>query len=207
MLQLSGEKMSKSIGNLITVEEYLEKHSANSFRMLILNSYYRNPLTYNEDIVEQAEKGIDRLRSALKPELPGAKSAPAASLAALEEQAESARNGFIEAMDNDFNSAGALGNLFDLVRVINQTRADGATDQQLLPAQQLILELTGVLGLQLEEEGQGKKAADPFIDLLVEVRLELRKQKQFALSDLIRDRLTGLGVTLEDSKEGTTWHW
>jgi len=207
MLQLSGEKMSKSIGNLITVEDYLEKHSANSFRMLILNSYYRNPLTYNEDIVEQAEKGIDRLRSALKPELPGAKGAPAASLAVLEEQIESARNGFLEAMDNDFNSAGALGNLFDLVRVINQTRADGATSQQLLPAQQLILELTGVLGLRLEEEGQGKQAADPFIDLLVEVRLELRKQKQFALSDLIRDRLTGLGVTLEDSKEGTTWPW
>jgi len=207
MLQLSGEKMSKSIGNLITVEEYLEKHSANSFRMLILNSYYRNPLTYNEDIVEQAEKGIDRLRSALKPELPGVKGAPAASLAVLEQQTESARNGFIEAMDNDFNSAGALGNLFDLVRVVNQTRADGATSQQLLPAQQLLLELTGVLGLQLEEENQGKQAADPFIDLLVEVRLELRKQKQFALSDLIRDRLTGLGVTLEDSKEGTTWHW
>ena len=110
-------------------------------------------------------------------------------------------------MDNDFNSAGALGILFDLVRVINQTRADGAQDKELLPAQQTILELTGVLGLRLEEADQGKQAADPFIDLLIEVRMELRKQKQFALSDLVRDRLTELGVILEDSKEGTSWHW
>ena len=207
MLQLSGEKMSKSIGNLITIEEYLEKYSANSLRMLILNSYYRNPLTFSEEIVEQAEKGLDRLRSALKPELPGAKGAPATSLAALEQQTLNAKDGFIEAMDNDFNSAGALGVLFELVRVINQTRADGAQDEELLPAQQTILELTGVLGLRLEEADQGKQAADPFIDLLVEVRMELRKQKQFALSDLVRDRLTELGIVLEDSKEGTTWHW
>ena len=199
--------MSKSIGNLVTVEDYLKKHSANSFRMLILNSYYRNPISFNEEVVEQSEKAVDRLRSALKPAMPGAKGAPAASLTALEEQTKSAKAGFIESMDNDFNSAGALGNLFDLVRVVNQTRADGAVDQELLPAQQLILELTGVLGLQLEEKDQGKQAADPFIDLLVEVRMELRKQKQFALSDLVRDRLAELGVILEDSKEGTTWHW
>lgn len=207
MLQLSGEKMSKSIGNLITIEEYLQKYSANSLRMLILNSYYRNPLTFSEEIVVQAEKAIDRLRSALKPALPGSKGAPGSSLAALQEKVQSTKDGFVEAMDNDFNAAGALASLFDLVRVINQTRADGATDQELLPSQQMIRELTGVLGLQLEEEDQGKQAADPFIDLLVEVRMELRKQKQFALSDLIRDRLTDLGVALEDSKEGTSWHW
>ena len=207
MLQLSGEKMSKSIGNLITIEEYLQKYSANSLRMLILNSYYRNPLTFSEEIVVQAEKAIDRLRSALKPALPGSKGAPGSSLAALQEKVQSTKDGFVEAMDNDFNTAGALASLFDLVRVINQTRADGATDQELLPSQQMIRELTGVLGLQLEEEDQGKQAADPFIDLLVEVRMELRKQKQFALSDLIRDRLTDLGVALEDSKEGTSWHW
>ena len=161
MLQLSGEKMSKSIGNLITIEEYLEKYSANSLRMLILNSYYRNPLTFSEEIVEQAEKGLDRLRSALKPELPGAKGAPATSLAALEQQTLNAKDGFIEAMDNDFNSAGALGVLFELVRVINQTRADGAQDEELLPAQQTILELTGVLGLRLEEADQGKTGCGP----------------------------------------------
>lgn len=208
MLQLSGEKMSKSLGNLVTIEDFLAQHSANAFRMLILNSYYRNPLTFNDEIVEQAEKGLERLRSSLKSALPGAGGAPQAALDTLAAQMEATKTGFIEAMDNDFNSAGALGMLFELVRVINQTRADGGSDAELKPAQDLMLELSSVLGLTLDEDqGQGKQAADPFIDLLIEVRNELRRQKQFAMSDLIRNKLTDLGVTLEDSREGSSWHW
>jgi cysteinyl-tRNA synthetase len=110
-------------------------------------------------------------------------------------------------MDDDFNTAGALGQLFDLVRVINQTRADGGTAEQLQPAQNLLRELAGVLGLRLASAEQTQQAADPFIDLLVEVRGEIRKQKLWALSDTIRDRLTELGVAIEDSKEGSTWRY
>jgi cysteinyl-tRNA synthetase len=121
---------------------------------------------------------------------------------------ELTRQKFIEAMDDDFNTAGALGHLFDLVRNINQARDAGVDDAGLIPAQSLLLELTGVLGLQLEQGSQPDDGnAAVFIDLLVEVRAELRTQKLWTLSDQIRDQLAELGVILEDSKTGTTWRW
>lgn len=207
MLQFGGEKMSKSLGNLVTIEEFLEKHNANVLRFLVLNSGYRNPLTFNDEVLAQAERALERLRSGLKAALPGAKGADASALENLEKQTAASKEGFIESMDDDFNSAGALGYLFDLVRVINQARDASASAEQLQPAQALLRELTGVLGLRLEEKENGNQAAGPFIDLLIEVRGEMRKNKLWALSDLVRDRLAELGVKLEDSRDGTTWHW
>ena len=199
--------MSKSLGNIVTIEEFLSKHPADALRMMVLNSGYRNPLTFNDEVIAQAEKAVDRLRSALKPALPGSTGSTAENNAALSKQYDATKTGYIESMDDDFNSAGALGYLFELVRVINQARADGATDAELKPAQDLLRELGGVLGLTLEQAESTDHGADPFIDLLVELRTELRKQKQYALGDLVRDRLAKLGVTLEDSKEGTTWRF
>jgi cysteinyl-tRNA synthetase len=207
MLQVGGEKMAKTLGNFITIDDFLAKHSADAMRLIILNSGYRGPVTFNDDVIEQAERGLERLHSALRPELPGSKGAPAAAVAALDHQIEAARSGFKEAMDDDFNTAGALGVLFELVRVINQTRADGATDAELKPAQDVLRELTGVYGLQMQEAGSAENTASAFIDLLVELRTDLRRQKLYAIGDQIRDRLAKLGVVLEDSKEGTTWRW
>ncbi len=207
MLQLSGEKMSKSVGNLVTIEEFLTTHPADALRMLVLNSGYRNPLSFSEEILTQAEKAIDRLRSGLKPALPGAKGAAETSLSAVSAQMAATEAGFVSAMDEDFNSAGALSHLFELVRVINQSRADGATPEQLDPAQALLRKLTGVLGLSLDQEARSDQAVDEFVSLLIEIRRDLRENKLWALSDKIRDRLASLGVVLEDSKEGTSWHW
>ncbi len=208
MLQLSGEKMSKSLGNLVTIEEFLSRHDADALRMMVLNSSYRNPLTFNDDVIAQAEKALERLRGALKPALPEASVSTGPDVDALQAQVEATRKGFEEAMDDDFNTAGALGHLFALVRAINQARTAGITQAVLEPAQQTLLDLTGVLGLRLQAPGdEPAQGAEPFIDLLIDVRTELRKQKQWALSDLIRDRLKDLGVTIEDSRGGTTWHW
>jgi len=207
MLQLSGEKMSKSIGNLVTIEDFLAHHPADALRMLVLNSGYRNPLSYSEDILDQAEKAIERLRSALKPAMPGVAGAQADSLKALATQVTICKAGFLESMDDDFNSSGALAQLFDLVRAINQTRADGAVDAELKPGQDVLIELTQVLGLTLVQEKETGQAADAFVNLLIEIRKDLRENKQWALSDKVRDRLVELGVVLEDSKEGTLWHW
>lgn len=206
MLQLGGEKMSKSLGNLVTIEEFLAEHSADVFRILVLNSYYRNPLTFNEDVIAQSEKALERLASALRPALPGAKGLAESSLPAA---AETAHSAFIKAMDEDFNTAGALASLFELVRSINQSRAEGATDAELQPAQAALRELGGILGLRLDadlQQGTQQQVA-PFIELLLNLRAELRKQKNFALADHIRIQLGELGVMLEDSKEGTSWRW
>jgi len=207
MLQLSGEKMSKSVGNLVTIEEFLANHPADALRMLVLNSGYRNPLSYSEDILTQAEKAIERLRSGLKPALPGAAGASSAAVELLASQIDAATNGFIQSMDDDFNSAGALASLFELVRVINQTRADGATDEQLSAAQLQLKKLSGVLGLTIEKTSEANVAVDGLVQLLIEVRQDLRANKLWQLSDKVRDRLVELGVILEDSKEGTSWHW
>lgn len=207
MLQLSGEKMSKSVGNLVTIEEFLARHPADALRMMVLNSGYRNPLSYSEDILAQSEKGIERLRSSLKPAEIGAGGASVIALKTLADQMDNTLSGFQTSMDNDFNSAGGLAQLFDLVRVINQTRDEGATNEQLEPAQALVRKLTAVFGLTIDQVNQGNQVVDGFVDLLIEIRTELRTNKMWALSDRVRDRLVELGVVLEDSKNGTTWHW
>lgn len=210
MLQFSGEKMSKSLGNLVTIEEFLGKHEGDVLRLLVLNSNYRNPLTYNEEVVLQTSKAFERLRTALKPSPAGtAAPGPAAeeALCILEEQMQATKQGFIESMDDDFNTAGALGHLFELVRTINQARDAGVNAEQLGRAQSLLKELAGMLGLQLDRSStRGKMEIAPFVDLLLEVRKELRRQKLWQLSDSIRDRLSELGIVLEDHKDGTNWH-
>ena len=207
MLQLGGEKMSKSLGNLVTIDDFLKKHSADAFRLLVLTGSYRGPLTFNDDAVAQSERSVERLASAFRPALPGAAGIPEATLAEVKAQSAASQAGFEEAMDDDFNTAGALAALFEMVRATNQARADGATNEQLEPIQGLLRKLAGVLGLKLEEEKQGSQGAAPFIELLIELRRDLRAQKNYALSDQIRKRLAELGVTLEDSKDGTSWRW
>jgi len=206
MLQLSGEKMSKSLGNLVTIEEFLSKHEADALRMMVLNGSYRAPLSFSDEIIEQAERGLDRLHAALKPAAPNAPGAPRETRAWLDKQTETAQQTFVEALDDDFNTAGALSHIFELVRVINTARDNDATGAELKPAQDTLRALTGVIGLRLAEK-KGAGEADKFVDLLVEIRTEARKQKIWGISDLIRDRLKELGVVIEDNKDGTSWRW
>jgi cysteinyl-tRNA synthetase len=208
MLQLSGEKMSKSIGNLITINQFLSEHESDILRMMILNSSYRNPLTYSDEIVTQSRRALERLRSALRPAQPDPfQSSAQLAIKMLKTQMQETKEGFLKAMDDDFNTAGALGNLFDLVRVINQARADGVDQASLKSAQDLLLELTGTLGLRLQIQEKGNAEASQLVELLIEVRNELRSRKVWDLTDLIRDRLNEIDILLEDNKEGTTWRW
>lgn len=204
MLQLGGEKMSKSLGNIVSIKEFLSKREADVMRMLVLNGTYRAPLLFNDDTLDAAEKNVDRLKSALRPASPSASGLAPESVTYLASTSESAKSKFTEAMDNDFNTAGAIAALFELTKAINIARDNSATDEQLKSAQSAFRELANVLGLKLEEK-QGSGDADAFINLLIEVRAEVRKQKLWALSDQIRDKLKELGVTIEDSKDGTSW--
>jgi cysteinyl-tRNA synthetase len=207
MLQLGGEKMSKSTGNLVSIEEFLSKYSADTLRFTVLNANYRGPLTFNDEVLSQSEKALERLSSAFRPALPGAQGSSPDVLTALEKQVEVTQTSFVNNMDDDFNSAGALGSMYDLVRNVNQARTSGATDAELKPSQEKLRELTGIFGLVLSDTSGSESQAEPFIDLLLKLRSTMRKDKLWAYSDLIRDRLKELGVTLEDSKDGTTWRW
>jgi cysteinyl-tRNA synthetase len=208
MLQFSGDKMSKSIGNIVSIEQFLEDHDPDTLRMMVLNSSYRSPLTFNEEVISQAESNLERLRSALRPGSQQGNPVSEEVKTALDDQMQASLKGFITAMDDDFNTAGALGNLFDQVRAINQARDAGLPQSALDAAQILLRELAeDVFGLRLERPETENQQAAPFIDLLVELRSLLREQKLWELSDQVRDQLDDLGILIEDSKDGTTWHW
>ncbi len=204
MMQLSGEDMSKSTGNVFTIEQFLGKYDADVLRLLILNASYRSPLTYNEDVIEQAAHALERLKGGLRSASPLPDIEPGEAVT-LAQAAEQARIGFETAMDDDFNSAGALGHLFELVRAINEARTAGIDQENLGAAQEVLCKLAGVFGLSLTQKDQLDVEAAPFIDLLLEIRRELRTAKQWELSDRIRDRLSELGISLEDGKGGTVW--
>ena len=203
MMQLSGAKMSKSDGILVTVDSFLEQYEGNVLRMMILNSSYRSPLTFNKETVEHAKNALKRLRSTLRPALPKEDW----KNEKLQEKTNQVKALFQEAMEDDFNTASALGHIFDFVKEINQARDQGADEESLQEAQNILKELTGVFGLELElPEAQGGEASQ-YIDLLVEIREKLRENKLWELSDVIRDKLDSLDVVLEDTSQGTTWHW
>jgi cysteinyl-tRNA synthetase len=199
------EKMTRHLGNVISVQEALQKYSADAIRLFILSSHYRSPLTWREDNVLGMERGVERIQAALK-DYPG--SPPTNPGDALCEEAERARREFIAGMDDDFNTPRAVAQVFDLARMINQARDSGAPADSLAYAQSILKEFTSVLGLTLKRRSVGAPTEiEPFIALLVEMRAQLRAAKQWALADLVRDRLSGLGVALEDGPSGTTWKY
>jgi cysteinyl-tRNA synthetase len=192
-LTFGEEKMSKSLGNIITIREGLEKYGADGLRLFVLTSHYRSPLSYSEEALESGKRAAERLRLAAT--LPGGNGAPA------DVPVEAYRERFIEAMDDDLNTPAALAALFDLARDVNRARDEGRGVEE---AQVTLRELSGVLGLTLREPEAAMDAA-PFIDLLVQLRNELRSAKQFEQADRVRAGLAKLGITLEDGPEGTRW--
>jgi len=203
MMQLSGAKMSKSVGNLVTVDNFLEKYEPGVLRMMILNSSYRSPLTFNEETIGHAEKALKRLRSALRPALPK----DGWEKGDLQKKTDQVKKLFLKSMDDDFNSAGAMGHLFDFVKEINLARDKGADPEYLLAAQDVLKEFTGVLGLELELPEAQAGDAGQYIDLLIEIREKLRENELWELSDIIRDKLEERNVILEDTSQGTIWRW
>lgn len=202
MLQLGGDKMSKSIGNVIRIRDLIERKATQSFRLMVLQSHYRAPLTYTDEAHEAASRGLDRLITAARPVTDAPAGGPGVGLV---EEADRANAAFHAAMDDDFDSPRAVAALFDLARAVNRARDSGATETELEIGRGRLIELAGVLGLDLRVEPSGVGDAAPFIDLLVEVRDRLRAEKQWSLSDHIRDRLAEKGITIADAPSGSTW--
>jgi len=167
MMQLGGEAMSKSTGNVLSIEEFLEIHQADVLRILVLNSHYRSPLSFSEEIAEGAKRGLDRIKAALKPAVPGEGKDVGHALEGLTTKAG---QDFVEAMDDDFNTPRALSAIYELVRGINQARDAGASDQELAVAQSKLRELAGVLGLQLTTSRVLEVQISELLELLIEVR-------------------------------------
>jgi len=208
MLQLSGEKMSKSLGNLVTIDAFLETRSPDVLRLLIFSGHYRKPVVFNDEALDSIERSLARLQGGLRPATGTKSVGPEAD--ALRQATERARENFIQAMDDDLNTSSGLAAMFELVTAINTARSAGVSGPFYEASQQTLLELGGVLGLEMtapEESVTQNVAAKPFIELLIGLRKELREAKQWALADKIRDGLQEYNVVLEDTREGTTWHF
>jgi cysteinyl-tRNA synthetase len=184
--------MSKSLGNLVTIRELLSKYTADGLRLFILGSHYRNPLTYSEEALDAAERGIERIRQA------------ASSDSRSGEPVDHSlfRQKFIEAMDDDFNTPQAVAVLFDLAREINRGREAG---QSIEAAKTVLKELAGVIGFSLKGKAGPSLDVIPFIEMLVQLREDMRKAKQWALADQVRKKLADAGITIEDTPKGPTW--
>ena len=204
LLHLPGEeKMTRHLGGLIYIPDALSRHSADAIRAFILGTHYRSPLSWTEDGVDAAERGLERMRAALQ----GASTSDAAAPNnALAQTAAQTRDKFIALMDDDLNTAGALGVLYDLARDINRARGEGASAQDLAPAQATLQELAGVLGLTLQEPERAVSDADAEkINALIAERNALRAAKKYADADKVRTQLTEMGIEIADSPQGTTW--
>jgi cysteinyl-tRNA synthetase len=202
LVQLGEEKMSKSLGNLITIKTALQKYSADALRIFVLSSHYRSPLTYSEEAIEAAKGGVERLLRVVSRNDPTGGKGEALD-------AESYRNQFIEAMDDDFNTPQAMAVLFYLARAINQAADSGMS---FVKAQIVLAELArSVLGLKLEAFASLLREADaeiePLVNSLIKARDSLRKAKQWTLADGIRNKLTELGISLEDAPGHTVAMW
>ena len=189
----SPEKMTRHLGNLVPIEEVLDRYGADAVRIFVLSSHYRSPLTYSEEALAAAKAGAQRLRLAAT--LEGGQEEPALDASPF-------RSRFLAAMDDDLGTPQALATLFDLAREINRARNEGRRTEE---AQSTLRELAGVLGLTLREGAAASLDIAPFVELLIEVRQELRSQRLYALADKVRSRLGEMGIVLEDTPQGTRW--
>lgn len=211
---VDGEKMSKSKGNFKTVQEEVERFGAQVIRFWVLSHHYRSPINYEGGTLQEAGRAMERLKTALQnaqrylslPE--GAEDAAAE----LERQAAAYRDRFLEAMDDDFNTPAAIAALFGLATEINRLTATAAARSvpgtaATQAAHDLMVELGGVLGLAWTSSGPATEndITGPLVQLLLGARQSLRKAKDYAAADDLRNGLKELGIVVEDRPEGSTW--
>jgi len=208
-LNVEGEKMSKSKGNFFTVQDILKEFDGEVVRLYLLTAHYRTQLDFRRELVEQTRAGLERLRNTASNLAYAASHATvqqmtpdeAASLAGLSRF----RERFVEHMDDDFHTPGAIAALYDLVREINTHLNAGTSREWAEGALALLKELAGVLGLLQQGEPEAQDTLDADIQALVEARQAARKAKNWAEADRIRDQLNAMGIILEDTPQGVRW--
>ena len=217
MVTVDGQKMGKSLGNFITLKqlfsgehERLDKaYDPMVVRQLVLTSHYRSPQDFSRDALVAAESGYQRIRDvviAIREAMGSARSGDVRPKTS--EALDEARQRFEAAMDDDFNTAGGLAAVFELVRTGNELLAGEANQAELAAVDQAMRRLGGdALGVVKDEypEAGGGQSLDAVVQVLIGLRAELRKMKNFELADRIREELTQAGVALEDKPGGTVW--
>lgn len=205
-INVDNVKMSKSLGNFFTVRDVAEKYGYEPIRYLMISSQYRSPINYSVDIIEQCKASLQRLytcRNNLDFALDNATDIVPENAEEIKKQLDSRREQFIEAMDDDLNTADGISAVFELVKDINVNVIDSKSAELIKYAIDLFDELTNVLGLVYNRD---TGSLDEEIEKLIEARQNARKEKNWAEADRIRDELKAQGIVLEDTPQGVKWH-
>jgi len=207
-VQLNSEKMSKSLGNFSTIRDILKHYSADEIRLFILTNHYRTPIDFSEDALQSAKAAMQRLlRAAWSAGILPASKDPVdpkqSDLDLSNPTIKKFHDQFTAAMDNDFNTSVALACLFELADVIGKTKE--ASERAHLA--DCLRFYAGVLGFTLADTRQdlSPETTHKLMNLVLDLRLEARNRKDFATSDLIRDRLSNCGINVMDTAGGATW--
>ena len=202
-----GRKMSKSLGNFFTVRDVAEQFGYEPIRFLMISCQYRSPINYSFDAIEQCKASLERMytcRNNLDFALKNAKDEAGERDAEIIALIDKRKADFIDAMEDDLNTADAIGSVFELVRDLNTNVNDGVQSKALVEyAIKIFDELTGVLGLLYNRETE---SIDDEIEKLIEARNQARKERNWAEADRIRDELKAQGIVLEDTPQGVKWH-
>ncbi len=212
MVTVEGVKMSKSLGNFVTIKDVIGKYGGQVLRFFLLTSHYRTPLDFSQEAVEAAQKGLARLEGTVRALGERIYAAESGQLdQGLLERLADFKEAFLAAMDDDFNTAGALGALFEMNREVNAalTSNEGLSRETLEAIDKLYRSLGGdILGLTFEGAAPLQRVLESsLIDLLISTRARLRAAKEWGLADEIRSDLAELGITLEDGPKGTVWRY
>ncbi len=205
MIRIKGEKMSKSIGNIFLIRNALRAFGRDAVRLFLLSKHYRSPIDFSEDIMRDHKRAVERAWEALRKF--ESRYEDLVPVPKRDQWMEEKKEAFVEALDDDFNTPKAVALIFDLIKELNKAMDDGNEDKALKIYHLIRREFGPVLGLfDLEEEREEATGIEEgLLNLIVDIRSELRKEKRFDLADSIRDRLKDMGVILKDTREGTIW--
>ncbi|WP_026693302.1 cysteine--tRNA ligase [Peribacillus kribbensis] len=203
-INIDNEKMSKSLGNFITVHDIIKRHDPNLIRFFMLSVHYRHPINYSEELLEKLSAGLNRINTSYQnlKHRKGSSTGLTETSSEWLKKIESIRRQFEKEMDDDFNTANAISILFELSKQANYYLLESNTDTVVIDAFiKEFEELFAILGLVLGEQ----ELLDEEIEALIEQRIQARKDRNFALSDQIRDQLKEMNIILEDTAQGTRW--
>lgn len=205
-LNIDNKKMSKSLGNFFTVREISEKYDLQVLRFFMLNAHYRSPLNFSAELMESAQKSLERIVTAAQNLQFLMKNAQAEAMTDEEKQKFDKTAEFVTAfetaMEDDFNTADAISAVFELVKFANTTADEGSSEEYLKGLLDILVRLTDVLGIIVEKK---EELLDADIEALIQERQNARKARDFAKADAIRNELLEKGIILEDTREGVKW--